>query len=105
MNPKYYRHEGRCIKRISDTKTIEIQIPAPGNNLPLSHQHGTYPSKKRLDEDIEGMEQVDQDIYEAYLADFFQGAERNRTSFNEIRQQRHNSLPRPPAPPPSPSPE
>ncbi len=88
--PTYHRKENRCIKRESDTTAMEVKLPEKGKNYTGSHLPVTYPSKERFDEDIKPMELVDNEVYESYLATFFQGAENIRKRFNEIRQKRYD---------------
>lgn len=86
--PKFYRKEGYCLKRESDTTTIEVRVPAPHQSIPLSHIPGTYPTKERLDDQVASMEEVDQDVYEDYLGTFFAQARENSGVLSSIRQKR-----------------
>lgn len=90
LYPQYYRLKTRCLKRLGDTTTTEIVIPEANQPIPLCHQNVTYPSKDRLDEEVQKMEASNQQTYESYLCEFFQGAARNRETFNTIRQARHD---------------
>lgn len=95
--PKFYRKGNLCLKRDSDTTTREILVPDGEKDLPLSHQHVTYPSKQRLDKKVSAMGIVSGEVYEDYLATFFQGAERIRVRFNEYRQQKFDAARQQPA--------
>ncbi len=89
--PKFYRKDGHCLKRETDTTAMEIRIPDPEKYLPLVHQPTTYPSKERLDEEVSRMELVDQDVYEDYLGTFFAQARENSSVLNNIRQNRYEA--------------
>lgn len=87
--PTFYRSGNRCIKRNSDLNVMVVKIPPEGCTLPLSHDSITFPDKERLDEEVAAMDIVDKEVYESYLATFFQTAEKNRVKFNEVRQKRY----------------
>jgi hypothetical protein len=87
--PKFYRLQNRCIKRDSDTTAIEIKVPESyKHGLPLNHSQVIFPSKARLDEEIEKMELVDQEIYEGYLYKFFLQSDHNKAQLDLIRLNR-----------------
>jgi len=89
--PKFYRKEGLCLRRDSDTVTIEIKVPLEGNLIPLSHLPVTYPSKERLDAAVAAMEPVDQGVYESYLGAWFAQSRENEKRFNDSRQVRYEA--------------
>lgn len=69
--PLYYRKDGRCLKRISDTDAREVRTPhSPKDLLPLSMSDVIFLSKERLDKEVEEMEEVDQACFEAYIISF-----------------------------------
>lgn len=74
--PKFYRKDGRCLKRESDMTGLEVQIPKPGDRLPLIMTPVTYPGKDRLDEAVAAMEAVDQEVYEQFITTFYQTTDR-----------------------------
>lgn len=88
--PQYYRKANRVIKRDGDLTGIEIQVPEPGNYLPLIHTPVIYPDRQRFDEAIQGMEPTTEEVYEGYMATFFRGSERNRSIYNDLRQRRYD---------------
>jgi hypothetical protein len=89
--PRFYRKAGHCLKRESATTTIEVRIPDLEKQIPLVHTPVTYPDKKRLDEEIAKMDEVDQGWYEHYLSMFFKHAEKNRVLYNAVKQKRFDS--------------
>lgn len=69
--PTYYRKEGRCLKRDSDTAGREVRIPdSPRQTLPLILSDITFPTRERFDQEVETMDPVDQDMWEQYLQAF-----------------------------------
>lgn len=69
--PTFYRKDGRCLKRSSDTVAREVRTPAgPKDTLPLSMSDVTFPTKERLDKEVAEMEEVDQACFEAYILSF-----------------------------------
>jgi hypothetical protein len=76
--PKYYRKDGRCLKRKTDTTGTEVRVPDdPKNHFPLMMSEVIYPDKERLDEDIAGLEPVNDKIFEDYVYAFIRGVEMN----------------------------
>jgi len=87
--PQFYRKGGLCMKRESDTTTLDVIIPEPGKYRPNCLPETTaYPSKERLDAEVSRMEKVDEDVYESYLATYFQTAAEGRAKLNHRRQHR-----------------
>jgi len=69
--PKYYRKDGRAIKRETDTTGITVEIPATAQaKLPLILAPVVYPEKERFDEAIIKMDIIDQEIFENYVKHF-----------------------------------
>lgn len=69
--PQYYRKDGRCVKRESETTGREVRIPDTAKKqLPLILSDITYPTRDRFDQELEGMDQVDQDMWEQYIQAF-----------------------------------
>jgi hypothetical protein len=86
--PIYYKKDGLCIKRETDTTGIRVEVPGPGEKLPLIHAPFVTPTHIRFDDVVKDMEPCNQDVYESYLAAFFQKAEANRQVYNDVRQAR-----------------
>ncbi len=74
--PKYYRLLGRCIKRTSETTGVQVLTPDNiADTFPLGMSTVTYPDKKRFDEELAQMEEVDHDCFEAYILSFLGSVE------------------------------
>jgi hypothetical protein len=92
--PLFYRSKGRCIKRESATKAIEVRVPEPGSHLPLMHTDmGEFgiDTAERIDAVVANMKPCDQAQYESYLATFYQVSHSNRVLFNNYRQKQYES--------------
>lgn len=76
--PKYYRKDGRSVRRTGDTTGTEVRTPDnPKAKLPLSMSEVTYPDKSRFDDDVSRMEEVDQACYEDYVYAFLRSVRIN----------------------------
>jgi len=96
---KFYRLEGRCLKRESPVTGMEVQIPPAGKSLPLVHAPVIYPSEARMDEACAAMELVDQEVYEQFLTTFYMAADNNRKTWYDYRERKRSAafIPVPPA--------
>jgi hypothetical protein len=81
--PAYFRKSGKCIKLLSPTRARVIVLP-PDADVPERFT-STYPSEKRLLEDIQGFEQVDGDKFKDFLFTFYQGVDKERQALNNAR--------------------
>lgn len=86
--PQFYCKEGHCLKRGSDTTTMEIRIPLENDTVPLCYHPVTYPSKARLDEQVGQMNRVNMETYESYLSDFLKGVRKVDQNFSQYRDQK-----------------
>lgn len=92
--PQFYHHKGRCIKRESESKAIEIRIPETGSKQPLVYTDMAefgIEKAEQIDAIVAGMKACDQQKYESFLATFYQASQSNRQVFNNYRQQQFDA--------------
>lgn len=86
--PTYYRIGGKAIRRNNATNGTEVLTPAANQKLPLCMGLVTYPTRERFDEDVAGMEQVDQACFEDYVYAFIRGSHRVEQDMTELQLKR-----------------
>jgi hypothetical protein len=83
--PKYYRRAGKCIKVVSATETRTIILP-PESMVPERYTT-RYPSKERLEKDLENFEECDEKKFKEFLFSFYQRVADERQLANQIFEQ------------------
>lgn len=79
--PRYYRKAGTCVRQDGPTETWSITLP-PDSKVPC-RWHSTHPSSERLQQELNGFEPADAEIFKDFLVTFYQGVAAERAKRNK----------------------